>query len=168
LTQASRATDLAFRALLEDKLYFYNMRERWQDNYYTQRDTVLLSVPYPIRVILGLLISRKHAQTLNGQGTGRYSANEVRRFRREIWEAVNLHLADVNEPKARKGKKPYWLLGGDRPSEADATLYGFIVSTLVSPAGPESRELVMNHPLLLDYAGRIHEEYFPEYPKWVE
>ncbi|KAJ9656426.1 hypothetical protein H2201_008546 [Coniosporium apollinis] len=73
LGASSKAQDLAIRALVEDRLYFFNMRERWMDNFYIQRDHVLTALSYPLRVV----------------GTGRYSADEARRFREDIWTNLN-------------------------------------------------------------------------------
>ncbi|OZJ01456.1 hypothetical protein BZG36_05749, partial [Bifiguratus adelaidae] len=131
----TRAHDVAIRAMLEDRLYFYHTRERWLENYYVQRDKALWSVPYPIRVVVGLLVHRTLSQMLHAQGTGRYTADEIRLFRREIWEAVNELLeASVRQSAQRKvlQDEPFWCLGGPGPTEADMVLYGFIVSVLVS------------------------------------
>lgn len=109
-------------------------RERWLENYYVQRDKALWSIPYPVRVIVGWLVHRKMNQMLQVQGTGRYTADEIRLFRREIWEAVN----ELLESSLRKlggqvhDGEPFWCLGGTGPTEADTVLYGFIVSVLVS------------------------------------
>ncbi|OAX80030.1 hypothetical protein ACJ72_05643 [Emergomyces africanus] len=166
----SDANDLAIRALMEDKLYFYQNWERWTQNYYTMRDHILSSIPYPVRVLVGLLVYRNVSQTLHGQGVGRYSAEEISAFRREIWEAINQYLTfsksqltghDANE-------RPFWVLGADQPTEADATVFGFIVSVLVCTAGPDSKKLVKKFPVILDYARRIHDAYFPDYEKWED
>lgn len=109
-------------------------RERWLENYYVQRDKALWSIPYPIRVIVGLLVHRKISQMLQTQGTGRYTADEIRLFKREIWEAVNELLESSLRQLGQKVQQdePFWCLGGAGPSEADMVLYGFIVSVLVS------------------------------------
>ncbi len=88
-----------------------------------------------MRVVVGLMIYRKTRQTLNGQGTDRYAAEEIASFRQEIWEGINALLIDakwkaIEEPK----RHLFWVLGGDGPTEADATLFGFIVSVLVCTA----------------------------------
>ncbi|KAL3471979.1 hypothetical protein BJX99DRAFT_236315 [Aspergillus californicus] len=177
LSPADKAHDLALRALLEDKAYFYNTRERWTENYYTMRDHVLSSVPYPVRVIVGLLIHRGTVQTLHGQGTGRYTADEITLFRREVYEALNNLLvasrAKDNVNADTKGstngsKSPFWVLGGDEPSEADTTVYGFIISAFICDAGPKARELLLEFPAIKQYARRIHDAYFPEYEAWSE
>ncbi|KAL2845736.1 hypothetical protein BJY01DRAFT_178604 [Aspergillus pseudoustus] len=164
LSPSERAHDLALRALLEDKAYFYNTRERWTENYYTMRDHALSAIPYPIRVLVGLLIYRSTAQTLNGQGTGRYTDDEIQGFRVETWEALNDLLA-ASKTKAH-GEGPFWILGGDEPTEADAALFGFVVSGLVSTAGPKMKAVVLGFPVILEYARRIHAAYFPDYELW--
>jgi len=34
----------------------------------------------------------------------------------------------------KKGDGPFWALGGDEPTEVDATLFGFIASSLICEA----------------------------------
>jgi hypothetical protein len=109
-------------------------RERWLENYYAQRDKALWAIPYPIRVVVGLLVHRKVSQMLHGQGTGRYTADEIRIFRKEIWEVVN-RLLETSARQSRahvERREPFWCLGGAEPTEADTTLYGFVVSVLIS------------------------------------
>ena len=73
---------------------------------------------------------------------------------------------------------------GIGPTEADAVIFGFIVSALVCTAyapnewrvsncaaklssrGSESWELVKSLPTAIDYAERILNRYFPDYPRW--
>jgi hypothetical protein len=116
--------------LLEGEL---QMRERWIDNYYIQRDKILWSKPFLVRVIVGQLIYRKTSQTLHGQGTGRFDMEEIAMFRREIWEGISdLLESSLMHSKAKaENDKPFWILGGAQPTEADASLFGFITSVLV-------------------------------------
>lgn len=70
---------------------------------------------------------------LQSQGTGRYTADEIRLFRREIWDSVN-ELLESSLRQAGQNvhwDEPFWCLGGAGPTEADMVLYGFIVSVLV-------------------------------------
>ncbi|KAF2490774.1 putative glutathione S-transferase [Lophium mytilinum] len=168
LSPEKKAVDLALRALLEDKLYFYHTWERWTKNYYVMRDHILSAIPYPIRILVGLLVYRKVVQTLYGQGTGRYSADEIRTFRLEIWENVNALLVCSKSASPEGSRAAFWIFGGAGPSEADAVVFGFVVSVLVCTASPESREVVRGFPVLVEYAERIHENFFPDYEKWEE
>ncbi|KAJ9608478.1 hypothetical protein H2200_007466 [Cladophialophora chaetospira] len=165
LSDEQRLNDLALRALLEEKLYFYLMRERWLDNYYTQRDTALYAIPYPIRIFVGLLVHRTVTSTLHGQGVGRLTGEEVRGLETEIWQT----LESVLEQRMRKAtpQKVFWALGGKQPTEADATLFGFIVSVLATETAPESKKMVKKFPCVSEYAKRIHRQYFPDYEMWT-
>ena len=121
-------------------------------------------------------------QTLYGQGTMRFSAEELSSFRKQIWESLNALLVASRSKKQESGTDPaiFWVMGGNEPTEADTTLFGFICSALVCASkvshrlefndrtnsvrrGPETRETVRGFPVMMDYARRIHDHYFPDY-----
>ncbi|KAK4148649.1 hypothetical protein C8A00DRAFT_19553 [Chaetomidium leptoderma] len=169
LTPLERAQDLAVRALLEDKLYFYQVRERWVDNYYTMRDTVLGFMPYPIRVLVGLIAFRSVKATLNGQGALRFTGDEAAAARREVWESINAMLVEArSKAQAAGAKGPFWVLGGATPTEADPTVFGFVTAALGCKQAPASEELVRSFPVVMEYARRIHDQYFSDYELWQE
>ena len=146
------------------------------------RSHVLGSLPCPAQVVVGLFIYRRAMYTLHGQGTARFSADEVAAFRREVWEAVDVLLrAAKSKSASRSADEPFWILGGEGPTEADTVAFGFIVSALIcsayvlNPGGydladlvraPDSNEAVRSFPAVLDYASRIHDRYFPDYERW--
>ena len=101
-------------------------------NYYTMRDHILATLPWPMRVLVGNLIYRGVVRTLDGQGTGRYTAEEIGAFRGEVWESINV-LLESSEARIASDR-PFWILGGEEPTEVDATLFGFITSVLVYTA----------------------------------
>lgn len=152
LSARDKALDLGLRAMLEDKLYFYHVcfslpsflflrhsltppqtRERWLDNYYTMRDHSLGSIPYPVRVVVGILAHRKHSAMLHGQGTLRFTNEELTGFKHDIWGTI-AGLLQTSKAEAKEADEPFWALGGDQPTEADATLFGFVISVLISTA----------------------------------
>lgn len=144
LSPVQAATDLAIRALIEDKLYFlmvnislsppsspplpfltnpYQAHERWVHNFYIMRDQGPLStIPYLPRLIIGQIVYGKIIRTLHGQGTGRYSPVEIAALKLETWTALDALVA--------KG----WVLGGEGPTDADACLFGFLASALTALA----------------------------------
>ncbi|TVY47840.1 Failed axon connections-like protein [Lachnellula cervina] len=168
LSPEQKAHDMALTALLEDKLYFYQVYERWHENYYIMRANIFGFMPYPLQVLVGYLAYRSMSAALYGQGTSRFSGEEISAFRKRIWESFNALLVVskkkllVHDDRA----SPFWLLGGTEPSEVDAVLFAFVCSTLVFFRGPESRGIVKSFPALLDYAERIHNRYFPDYAHW--
>ncbi|KAI1660773.1 putative glutathione S-transferase [Daldinia decipiens] len=167
LDPSKRLQDMALIALLENKLSFYQTWERWVQNYYTMRDHVLWPIPYPIRIVVGLLAYRANTTMLNGQGTGRFTKEEIEQSMYEIWGAINVQLVMSRSSSKGGDEKPFWVLGGEEPTEADACLFGFIVSAWICTAGPKSHDTIKSFPVLLDYAGRIHDQYFPDYDKWT-
>lgn len=97
------------------------------------RSGVLASLPYPVQLVVGLLAHRGLMRTLYGQGTARFSTEEISAFRRNIWENVNALLV-ASRGKRTETDANFWVLGGEGPSEADATLFGFIASAMVCEA----------------------------------
>ena len=100
------------------------------------RPAALWQVPYPLQIVVGLLAYRGVAQALYGQGTMRFSTEEISSFRKKIWENLNeLLIASRSKKKENStGSAIFWVMGGDAPSEADTSLFGFIVSALVCAA----------------------------------
>ncbi|KAK5659768.1 hypothetical protein OQA88_979 [Cercophora sp. LCS_1] len=172
LTPSQRAQDLAIRALLEDKLCPFLTRERWIDNYYTMRAGALAALPYLAQLVVGPLAYHGVTRTLYGQGAGRFTDAEAREFKREVWDSLAAILTEVRNGDAAVAARrddpraPFWVLGRAEPSEADATIYGFLAASLVCDAAPETREMVGGFPVLMDYAARIRDKWFADYEGW--
>jgi hypothetical protein len=140
LPPVQRAHDLAIRALMEDKVYFYGSREKWWDNYALMRPHVLAAVPWPLQAVVGWMAHRAVSAGLYQQGTGRLTDEEVHLFKEEVWDGLNALLTESVKTSSRRQSKtndddaPFWVLGGTEPTEADATVYGFIAGALVCTA----------------------------------
>jgi len=70
---------------------------------------------------------------MQGQGTGTFSPEEIAAFRVEIWGSLNAILS-ASYIQHRNSEGPFWLWGGDAPTEADAVVFGFIISGLICNA----------------------------------
>ncbi|KAF4217020.1 hypothetical protein CNMCM8980_003988 [Aspergillus fumigatiaffinis] len=165
LSPTERLHDLALKALLEDKLPPYQIYERWILNFYTMRSKILAALPWPVQVVVGNIIYRKVTRNLQGQGTMAFTEEEISAFRQEIWASLNAVVAEA-QTKQSDRDGPFWVWGGEGPTEVDAVLFGFIVSGLVCDAAPASKEIIKGYPALVDYARRIHDKYFPDYELW--
>jgi hypothetical protein len=112
------------------------VRERWHDNYYTMRDGVLAPIPYPVRVLVGLIAYRAATRTVYGQGILRFSSEEMAALRLEMWEGINALLIESRSKALASsgGDDPFWVLGGKEPTEADPVLFGFLAASLVCKA----------------------------------
>lgn len=101
------------------------------DNYHAMRDTVLAFIPSPLRNVLGLVVFRKVKGRLDGQGALGFTDEEAAAIGAEAWESVNALLVESHDKAKEAGKDgPFWVLGGAQPTEADATVFGFIVGSL--------------------------------------
>jgi hypothetical protein len=103
------------------------------------RGSILAPLPYPMQVIVGLIIYRKVVQTLYGQGTSRFSADEIDALKLGGWESVNAMLVNAKgkrSPSKGTGNESevFWVLGGAEPTEADTVIFGFIAAGLSCPA----------------------------------
>ena len=56
------------------------------------RPKVLAALPYSVQGLVGQLVYRKMTSMLYGQGTGRFTPEEITMFKTEIWENVNALL----------------------------------------------------------------------------
>lgn len=141
LCPAERTYDTALHALCEEKLYFYGTYEKWHDNYYTMRDTMLAPIPWPLRLVVGQMVYRQNMAMLHGQGTGRFTAAEIFGFKRSVWQSLEDLLAEAERTVGHVGSadrgggvEVFWALAKDHPTEADAVLFGFVVGGLVCTA----------------------------------
>ncbi|KAJ8118235.1 hypothetical protein OPT61_g737 [Boeremia exigua] len=166
LSAIEKAHDLAIQALMEDRLAFYDTHERWVKNYYVMRDHAMGKLPYPARIIAGNLAYRGIMQRLHEQGTGRFSDVEITGFTKEVWQAIN-GLLEASLERELEKDGCFWILGGKEPTEADTSVFGFVVANLVSDSAPWSRNLLKTEfPTTIEYARRIHKRYFPDYQMW--
>lgn len=109
--------------------------ERWEQNYYTMRDKALSALPFPLKVLIGQISYRKMSSTLYGQGTGRLTPHEITKLKTEVWEHIDALLTTSSQKRgSRTPNGMFFVLGGSRPTEADTSLFGFVVSGLVCDA----------------------------------
>lgn len=99
------------------------------------RPKVLGALPYPVQVIVGQLAYRKMTATLWGQGTTRFTPEEITKFKTEVWENIDALLTASSRKRGSSGLDGiFFVLGGEGPTDADTTLFGFIASGLVCAA----------------------------------
>lgn len=79
LTPQQRADTRAWQGYLEEKLYPCVVKQRWLDepNYTNLINTMLKSLMWPVRAVVGWQVSRRIYNSLWAQGTARHSDDEV-------------------------------------------------------------------------------------------
>ncbi|KAK0657725.1 hypothetical protein B0T16DRAFT_402433 [Cercophora newfieldiana] len=162
LSPEQRAIDYCLRTMIEDRVYYLVNYERWYGNYYAMRDKLFGHLPFGAKHIMGILTLQFSKMMLYFQGTGRHNPAEVQHFTEEAVVA----LAGFAEAAQKKvgTSAPFWILGQEKPTEADFTLFGALAGYLVNDeVQPVMTTMIRSHPSLVDYIERIHGAYFADY-----
>lgn len=149
LSDEDRAVSAAFRALLEDQLYWVLVYSRWIDNPGQTRDAFFAPLPAPLRPVIFGIVRRQVRAALHGQGMGRHDRDRIYRFGAEGVAALAGYLGD----------RPYFL--GERPGTVDTALFGFLENVITPPLATPLKEAVCGHPALVAYHERFGAEQVP-------
>ncbi|KAH8883646.1 hypothetical protein GQ53DRAFT_663510 [Thozetella sp. PMI_491] len=165
LSPETRATDFSFRSMIDEKMYFLLLYERWYENYKEMRDHgPLAHLPGGIRHVAVAVLLQYVRLMLYFQGTGRHKLDEIKHLRGEAIAAMADFATVANEmARDRPETEPFWILGGPKPTEADFSLFGYLSGLLVTPTQPATVALIRQSPALMSYVQRIHKTYFSDF-----
>ncbi len=90
-------------------------------------------LPGGIRHVAGLAIYDYCWLMLYFQGTGRHRPDDVRFLRREAIAALADYAAASYAKTDAGSTRPFWILGGEKPTEADFALFGYLAGVLATP-----------------------------------
>jgi Glutathione S-transferase N-terminal domain len=152
LSPVDAATDLCLRSLIEDRLYFLvvgfaptdilnvangywsqvQLYERWNMAYPLMRDHGPFGhFSWGFRHAINSMMSMyARGGLLWGHGAGRHSTEEVVKMAGETLDALNAFAAASLAKTDRESKEPFWILGREKATEADFTLYGALIQIL--------------------------------------
>jgi glutathione S-transferase len=147
-----RAVGWAVERLCEDHLYFAMLEARWldDDNFRKGVGTMFGIVPAPFRPLAKAVLRRANRARLHGHGLGRHGRADI----------VALATRDIDALATLVADKPY--LMGDKPSGADATVFGMVTAILTPPLDTPLRDAIARHANLVAYRDRLTRLYFPE------
>ena len=141
--------------MLEERLRWCIVYSRRVDNRYapTFKDISSELISFPISIIFPLLIakSRKRiAATLNSNGIGKFTPEEIYTFGQQDLDALTTILGD----------KLY--LFGDKPSSYDAVIYAFLANLIDVPMECPLNTFARDRQSLRDYCQRMKSDYFSD------
>ena len=145
-----RATSLALRRLIEEHLYWAIAHGRFLDDevWPSTKTQFLAGFPAPLRPLVGRLVRKTIAKSLHLQGLGRHSQDDLYRLGCDDLTALSTFLGD----------KPYFF--GDKPTELDATAYGFLAQVLWAPGARRMREHMEQTRNLPAFCERIKRNFY--------
>ena len=155
LPARDRALATAYRALIEEELYFYALYVRWlvDDNFRGYAPALraylrAIGVPRPLAPLLVRFVRKDVVRAAVAQGAGRHTLGEVEARACEGLSALSEQLGDNR----------YFL--GDRPRVIDATVYAFVWMLLEAPFESRLRRHAQSLANLQAYTARMREAYF--------
>jgi len=146
LDPGQRATGRAVTRMLEEATYFAMVRARWLTpaGFGFVREHILdPMVPRFIRPLVYPKIQRDLRRTMQGQGIGRYSMDEVYR----------MAIADFDALAALVADRPFVL--GDTPTTVDTVAYAWVGCVLASSYDDPIIEHVRGSSALTAYRDRM-------------
>jgi len=148
LTPAQRGLARAIGSMLEDRLYFVGLYNRWIETTHWPivRDAFFPDLPAEV----ALSIQNQMHQRIEAQGLGKHTAAEI----------YDIGAADIDALADILGGQDF--LFGDRPSSIDCTAFGMLHNLLCAWFDGPIRQAVLQHPTLVGYERRLRQRLFPE------
>ncbi|MEM1133413.1 MAG: glutathione S-transferase family protein [Pseudomonadota bacterium] len=153
LTQQQRAISHGMARMVEERLYWALVYNRWIDEA-NWRDTAQFwfgTMPPIMRNIVPIVARRQVRASLHGHGLGRHNQKDTYGLGAEDIAALAAHLGDQD------------YMFGDTPTALDAIAYPVITNILTPPVASPLREAAQQHPLLAAYVTRCTERWFPDF-----
>lgn len=145
----------AVKIVLEERLRWCIVYSRRLDERYALKFSKIFRefVPIPLKIVFPLLVARSKKRistTLNSNGIGTFSPEEIYTFGKQDLDALTTILDD----------KPYLL--GNKPSSYDAIAYAFLANLIDVPLECPLNTYARDRQTLLDYCQRMKLNYFSD------
>lgn len=151
LTPAEKGTAWAIDKLLEDHLYWMEMRNRWMHkaNFDKGPRQFFKPLPAPLRPLVIGMVGRQFKRNLWGHGLGRHSDAELLRLGKRGLDAISQVL----------GERPFMM--GAKACAVDATTFAFVNGLLCPLFDSQMREYAETLSNLVAYRDRGMKLWYP-------
>lgn len=151
LSPRELAIDRAVQAMLEERLYWYMVHDRWLgDGWDFMSGKAFGHMPTPLRQFVKAMALRAVRRQLWAQGTGRHTADEVQA----------LAARDIAALAEIVGDGPY--VHGARIRSIDAVVHAFVYNLVEIELDTRMTSAARAHAALVAYSRRITAQYFPD------
>ncbi|KAJ3053021.1 hypothetical protein HK097_005217 [Rhizophlyctis rosea] len=158
LTPHQKALSKVIQSLVEDNLYWIQLRLRWGENFDVYaRKAFFGPIPWPLHKPLSSYVQEKVIEQMQSQGVGRHTLAELLVFWQEGIQALDDLL----------GKQKWFI--GEAPTATDCIVFGFLYNSLViKELAPEFRKVVIGSKPLVAFTDRFMRSYWPDLVDKVE
>lgn len=154
LSAKQRGGDQALVALLEERLYWQLVCDRWIGGGWPGISAAFFSsMPAIIQPVMRAYAKRMVRRQLWTQGTARHSLDEIYAMAARDLTA----LSDI------VGDGPY--VHGDQIRSIDCAVWGTLISLIQADLDTPMTQAARSHGNLVAYADRITQKYFPDFAK---
>jgi glutathione S-transferase len=138
--------------MTEEGLYFAILYSRWIDDagFAVLAPVFFATIPAPLRPVVGMLVRRNTRSTLQAQGTGRHTRDQI----------YAMGKADLQALSDALGDQPFFL--GDQPTSYDAAIYGILHNLMQIPTGTPLVASARALPNLVAFCERVGQRCFVE------
>ncbi len=151
LSDVERAQDRALWAMLDERLYWYIVFDRWLGEGWPQVERAFFGRMLPVvRPLMARFARRAVRRQLWEQGTGRHTEAEVSRMAH----------ADIGTLATLVGEGPY--IHGDTVRTIDAVAYAYAVNLTRIDLDTAMTRAARTHANLVAYVERITDTYFSD------
>lgn len=153
LNDEQKAIAWAFEKLCEDNLYFTVLNDRWVNDENFNKGPVKFFKPVPalMRPLIISQVRKGIRNTLQGQGTGRHTNDEIARLSLKTLKSISDFLGD----------KPF--LFGNEPCGADATVFAFVAGVLCTNFESQTRDNAEKFANLKAYRDRCMARWYSDF-----
>lgn len=155
LTPEQKATAVLLDNTFAERVYWLIVYFRWQQNegWKHLKKDYFAHLPAYLKIFLPTLVRKGVVKSLNHQGTGRHTSQEVLVMATRTLNAIAIILGD----------KKYFM--GDLVTSVDASAFAFLVNILGTPFDDPLKKLLKKHKNLVLFCDRIWRHFYPEIPQ---
>jgi glutathione S-transferase len=151
LDERQRAISLLVQRTLEEHYAFVTLYTHFiRAEGWCETSEFFKAVPAPLRPLVTTLLRRQMRKALWLQGTLRHSDKEIMSAAVADWRAVMATMSDG----------PYFF--GDRPSSIDATIFGVLATTVLTPIQSPIRDFLRAQSKCMSFTEFMMDTFFPE------
>ncbi|MCF6301707.1 MAG: glutathione S-transferase family protein [Devosiaceae bacterium] len=137
----------SFRCLCEDHLYWVGVYVRWVENADFTKSEFFGSLPALMRSFVFNMVQKQVLVSLQGQGMGRHTPDEIHTFGATDIKAISDYL----------GNKDFFF--GDKPGSIDAVIFAALINNLVPKIARLPEGSVKSHANLVAYCERFIKRF---------